>query len=445
MIELDTAYMRAVLDGVTTRITTAATTLDWAHGQQTLDATEFIPPWPTDAQARAEAEQDWYRYRKQVQSLGPRILRTKRMGAVGHVNWGGHDQGGIDAKLEALNLRSLARDAFDPLVTNGITAAWAYLDEVTRRNRAQVLGGYLEPIYREDDPAGEIVGLYQATQDPHEIKQRYRVRVYDFEARTITEWRNLTDPTQLGGPPSDRWENTSVPRVAIYDVNHDGYPVGELSQALATLRAEVAAQLKLLRVADAQAYGILALAGSWDVGTEMGPTSVLKAQEPGSTATRIEPASLEPLFTLHDRTMERLRADLALPIASIGGGSWPSGEALQQANVAYVSSSADYAELLSRLLTDVAADYAALEGVTNPPPVTVSISREQMRATISNQVRADYKEGVVSLRMAATALAPYYPDTSPEELEAFIEREERPLSVAPALPVAMPPEADGEQ
>lgn len=444
MIELDTAYMRAVLDGVTTRISTATATLDWAHGQQTLDALDFIPPWPTDAQARTEAEMDWERYRKQVQSLGPRILRTKRMGAVGHVNWGGKDKQGIDAKLEALNLRDLARTAFDPLAANGITAGWAYLDEVTRRNRAQILGGYLEPIYREDDPAGEIVGLYQATQDPHEIKVRYRVRVYDFEARTITEWANLTDPTMIYGRPTSEWTDTSVPRVAIYDVNHDGYPVGELSQALAVLRAEVAAQLKLLRVADAQAYGILALAGDWDLSVEMGPTSVIKANEAGSTATRIEPASLDALFVLHDRTMERLRADLSLPIASIGGGAWPSGEALNQANIAYISSSADYATILSRLLTEVAADYAELEGVTDPPPVTVSISREQMRATVSSQVREDYDKGVISLRMAATALAPYYPDTDSDELEAFIVREETPLTAAPPLPVAVPPEDDAE-
>lgn len=444
MIELDTAYMRAVLDGVNTRIENATTALDWAHGQQDLEALDLIPPWPTDAQARAEAETDWARYKKQVQSLGPRILRTKRMGAVGHVNWGGKDEKGIDAKLETLNLRDLARTAFDPLVTNGITAAWAYRDEVTGRNRAQVLGGYLEPIYREDDPAGEIVGLFQATQDPHEIKVRYRVRVYDFEARTITEWVNLTGATMIHGPPANEWKNTSVPRVAVYDLNHDGYPVGELSQAIAVLRAEVAAQLKLLRVAEAQAYGILALAGDWDLGTEMGPTSVLKANEPGSTASRIEPASLDPLFVLHDRTMERLRADLSLPIASIGGGAWPSGEALQQANIAYISSSADYAEILSRLLTETAADYAALEGIREAPPVTVSISREQMRATISTQVREDYDKGVISLRMAVTALAPYYPDTSSDDLEAFIVREDTPLSAAPPLPTAVPPEDDAE-
>lgn len=441
MIDLESTYMRAYLDAASTRIETASTVLDWAHGQQSLSHTELVPPFPTDPDAKDRAEADWTRYTKQIQSLGPRVLKTKRGGAIGDVNWGGDDTGGIDDRLESLDLRALARGVFDPLCSLGIAAAWAYRDADTNRTRAQTLGGYLEPIYREDDPSGEIIGLYQATQDPDERRARYRVRVYDFEARSIREWRNLSDPTNIGGPADEEWTGTSVPRVAVYDTTQDGYPVGELAQALATLKGEIAIQLRILRVADGHANPILYQTGGWDDVKELGGTTVLRSSEPGATAGRIEPSDLATLFTLHDRAMERLRADLSLPIASIGGGDWPSGEALQQANVAYVTSSKDYALLVGELLTGVVEDYATLEGISDPPPVSVTTNREQMRQTISTQVREDYKAGVISLRMAVTALAPYYPATDSEGIEEFLEREETPLRASPFLPSA----ADGDE
>jgi hypothetical protein len=421
-VNLETTYIRAYLTHVTTRIETAANTLDWAHGKQTLNPDHLIPPFPTDPTARAEAARDWERYKRQTQSLGPRILKIKRMGAVGDVNWGGKDPSGIDDKLTRLNLRKLIRTAFDPLAANGITAAMAYQDEGTRENRIQVLGGFLEPIYAEDDPTSDPIGLYQVTQDPGDLRVRYRVRVYDFQERSIREWRALENPTHLDGPPTREWLNTSVPRVAIFDTDQDGYPVGELQQALATLAGEVADQMRIARVADTQAWALLALAGAWDISNELGATSVLISTETGSTASRVEPASLSELFAKHDRTMERLRNDMNLPVGSIGAGAWPSGEALAQANVAYVSSSSDYATILSEFGTDVVRDYATLEGIDpdNAPPVVVSISREQMRATISTQVREDFKVGVIDLRMAVTAISPYYPNTTPEELEAFV-------------------------
>ena len=421
-MDLNTPYIRAYLAHATQRITNAAITLDWAHGNQTLDNTQLIPPFPTDATAATEARKDWERYKHQVQSLGPRVLKAKRMGAVGDVNWGGSDPNNIDDKLTRLNLRALARTAFDPLCANGITAGWAYLDEETRENRVQILGGFLEPIYRQDDPTSQPVGLYQVTQDPSELRIKYRVRVYDFVERSVREWRGLDDPTKLDTPPTEEWTNTSVPRVALFDSDQDGYPAGELQQALNLLKAEVADQLRVARVADTQAWGILALAGDWDIANEMGATTVLTSPKEGASAERIEPASLEQLFAKHDRTMERVRSDLSLPVASVGGGAWPSGEALQQANIAYISSSSDYATILTDFMTDLIRDYALLEGIPeeNAPPVVISISREQMRRVISQQVREDYEAGVISRRMAVTALVPYYPNTSDEEIEAFI-------------------------
>lgn len=439
MIDLDAIWMKAHLDAVDARITHAAEVLDWAHGKQTLLYEDIIPNMPSDPTAKAQAMKDFERYKRRVQSLGPRILKTKRAGAVGDVNWGGDNQGGIDKRLEALDLRNLARTAFDPLVANGVTAAWAFTDERTGRNKIQVLGGYIELIYHEDDPQGEPIGLLQITQDPGQLKVRYRVRVYDIEARSIREWRNLEKPTDLGGPPSDTWENTSVPRVALYDADQAGEATGEISQALELLRDEVASQVSIKRVSDAHAFPLQWQAGNWDRVEEQGATTVLESPDPEAKVGRLDPGEMEQLFIQQDRAMERLRGDLSLPIASIGGGTWPSGEALQQANVAYVTSSQDYAYMLSRLLTEVVGDYAELENISDPPPVTVSVNREQMRTVISQQVREDFRAGVISLRMAVTALAPYYPASSSEEIEEHITREESPLAVdeeLPATPVA---------
>lgn len=444
MIDVQAAYIRSYLEAVVDRITGAATVLEWAHGQQKLLSDELIPPFPTDQAAKNQAAKDWERYKKQVQSLGPRILKTKRGGAIGDVNWGGKNTGQIDAKLEVLNLRQLARNAFDNLVANGITAAWAYRDENSGQTRVQALGGYLEPIYPEDDPTGEVIGVYQAMQDT-DAEIRYRVRVYDLVEKGIREWRHLKDPTELDRTPTREWVDTSVPRVAVFDTDQSGYPIGELSQALQLLKAEVSMQLRIMRVADAHAWPILWMSGAWDKVQQLGAQTVLTTSEGGATAGRIEPGNMEQLFQLQDRAMERLRGDLSLPIASIAGGNWPSGEALQQANIGYITSSQDYALLLSELLTGVTSDYAELERIKDPPPVNVSVNREQMRTVISTQVREDYFRGIVSLRMAVTAVSPYYPNATSEEIEEFIKREETPLSATSFLPSAPVEGEDGDE
>src|SRR5690625_3509603 len=406
MIDVTAAFVRAQLEAVEAGISEAAEALDWAHGEQTLDADQLIP-LPSDPQARASAVKEFNRYTRQLQSRGPRVLKIKRSGAVGEVNWGGDNTDGIDNRLEEIDLRGVARNVFDSLFVNGIAAAWAFNEERTGRNRIQVLGGYLEPLYHPDDPAGEPVGLYQVTQDPDSLKVRYRVRVYDFEDRSIREWRDLTRPTELGKPPADEWSDTSVPRLAIFDTNQAGLPVGELSQALGELRAELVQQLRILRVADAHAFPILWQAGHWQRVTEVGATVIMESDGADSKVGRVDAADLEQLFTLQDRGLERIRGDLSLPISSIGSGAWPSGEAIQQANVAYTTGLRDYAHLESRLLTDVVADYAELEGIANPPPVIVSVSREQMRATAAQQSREEYRAGGSSLRMAVAGRAPY--------------------------------------
>src|SRR5690606_40812206 len=99
VIDLQSAYVRAVLQGVTTRVALAAEALDWADGLQTLDSTELVADLKDEVSRAA-----WNRLAKQVQGLGPRAVAHKRSAAIGSVSWGGDDPNGIDDRLEDLDL-----------------------------------------------------------------------------------------------------------------------------------------------------------------------------------------------------------------------------------------------------------------------------------------------------------------------------------------------------
>lgn len=429
--EVINAYVRAYLTGIGTRAEQAAEAFDWLDGKQTPNPLELVQPF----QPGSDGEKAWNRYKAQVQSLGPRALRFKRDGTIGTVNWGGDNPDGIDAKLEALDLRALASDALKQLFTTGIAAMWAYQPDDGRAPRIQRLGGHVEPLYLEDDPAGEVIGLYQVRAQVG-AALRYVIRIYEFNPEdastgTIYEWRNASAPYAVGNTPTSVIENTSMPRYQFHDRDQDGYPIGEFMQALPIVKSELSEQMKIKRVSDSHAWPLIAAAGDWDIPSDVGTNTILLSSELGSTVQRIEPSSLSGLFTLHDRVLERFRTDLALPINSITTGDFPSGEALEQANAAHVASCKDYAERISKLLTDVVSDYAALLGIdrASAPPVSIGINRDSARVAITEQARADYREGLISFRAAVIAVSQYYPAWADEEVEAFIEAGEQTISL----------------
>ena len=214
------AYIRAYLRHIETRAAQAAESLDWLDGQQTLNHTELVPPFDPGS----DGEAAWRRFRKQVQSLGPRAFRFKRDGTLGNINWGGDNPEGIDERLRDLNLTSLATQALKRLVANGIAAGWAYQPE-NGNPKAQLLGGHIEPLYSEDDAAGEVIGLYQVRAKPVQDNVRYTIRVYEFGSEpgvgNILEWDNAQSRTDLGLPPEELTE-TSVPRFVTTGRDQDG-------------------------------------------------------------------------------------------------------------------------------------------------------------------------------------------------------------------------------
>lgn len=428
MIDLKSAYVRAVLQGVTARVQTAADALDWADGRQVLDSTELIPPLRTP-----DDHAVWRRLTKQVQGLGPRAVAHKRSTAIGSVNWGGDDPSGIDARLAGIGLRALATASLKPLVAIGIAGLLPHQPE-DGPPKLQRMGGYIEPLYLEDDIGGDPAAYLQVLAEGS--GNRYRLRVYEPDPSTptrgvLTEWRNAANPYELGSNPTGQWESVIMPTIVMVDAAQDGTPIGELTQALPVLKGEVAAQARILRASDANAWPLRWAVGDWDLPKEASALDVLVATTPGSQIGVVEPPTLAGLFTLHDRILERARGDLKLPIASITTGDFPSGEALEQANAISISTATMYASLLGELLTGGVAGYAELLGLRRDqaPPVSVEINREQTRRAITEQARNDYREGLISFRAAVLAVAQYYPHWSDDEVEEFIREQTTRVSV----------------
>jgi len=443
---IQSEYIRYYLNSLYVRAAQAGEALDWLDGQQTLYPDELVPPFDSGS----EGETAWLRLKEQVQSFGPRAYRFKRDGAIGDVNWGGRDPKDIDDRLTAIDLRDLATHALKSLMGPGIAAAWAYQpgklegDKLVASGqpRIQRLGGHVEPLYAEDDGAGDVMALYQVRSNP---MGTYTIRIYEYSdvpgQGTIYEWRRADEMFAVGKEPSQVLENTNVPRFQMATRDQDGYPRGEFLQVLPIIKAELANQLRILRVADAHAWPILYMFGAGIDGSTLGSNRILTSPNAAAQAGRIEAGNMAALFEQQERTLERIRSDLSLPINSINGGSWPSGEALAQANSVYLSSCRGYAGSIGRMLTEVVADYAELLGIPRDqaPPVSVSINQEHAREALTKQARDDYREGLITFRAAVGAVAPFYPHWSDEEVEAFILQGERPLKVGAFIKTGVEP------
>jgi hypothetical protein len=434
VINLQDAYIRAYLREIDLRVARVAETLDWLDGEPVLNPAELVPGFDSDVDPPDESIRAFQRLAGQVQSLGQRAFRQRRTGAIGTANWGG-DNKVTDERLTRLGLETLAGEAFKSLFAQGIAAAWAFTPASTTRQegggtepRLQILGGYLEPLYHPDDPAGEPVGLYQVLGNPSSFGTRrwYRVRVYDFETESVRQWDGVAKPYGLASEPDHTWERQVMPAFVMFDEDQDGRPIGEAQAALPLLKQEVAAQMRVIRNSTVHAFGMFAFTGRWELPQMFGPTQVLMGDD-GGTAQRIPPGEMTPLFLEHDRIMERIRADLSLPIMSIGTGGWPSGEAITQANQAFISASRAYATLLTDLLTRGVEAFTELAG-GKPVPVSVDINREALRRQVMDDARQNYSAGIIDLRAAATEVHPYYPVWKEDQLEAFIKREETPLT-----------------
>lgn len=435
MIDLENLYVRAYLDQVALRVALTSETLSWVDGEPVLIADELVPPFTEGS----EAERAFLRYSRQVQSLAPRALRVRRQGAIGTISWS-EVPSSYDEILDRLPLRRLARDATKDLLANGIAAAWPLMRQPLEGSSAparpllQRLGGHLELLWREDDVAGDPIGLLQITgsAQTHVGKGlRYDVRIYDFEENALRVWRALRSPTDLAGDPDATYpedgEQLIMPTVVWTELDQSGYPVGELKQALPLFKQELAEAIRVLRTSDAHSYPIWTLVGNFEEPKRLGPNIVLRAKDASAKAERVAPGDLSPLFAESDRTQDRIRTDLLLPITT--SGEIPSGEALIQANASYNGASDDLARLLSDLATGAVRGYFELLELELDAGfvVTVKPDRELKRLSISMQVREDYRVGITNREIALGELEQFYPNMSSETLSDWLDESSAPL------------------
>jgi len=417
MIDVTDNVVRAALASVEARAAQHAEAYDWALGRLTSPPVDLLPPVQTE-EGRLELPRIW----RQSQTFGPRIIDRIIWGTIGEVNWGG-EGGKIDAELEALQLDLMAQRLLVDLLVGGIAAVWAYVDERTGRPRVSRLSGYLQPLTDPDD-VDRVVAIYQAWQSADVRSSRWHVRIYDLEEGVLREWRDLRTPTNLAAPPAE-YPGIRPPSYRMLHLGDDGLPQGPLMSALPVLKAELAQQMRITRVAEQSAWPVLAIRGQINP-DHRGPARVLQLSEQGS-AEYLRPGDLSQLEGLHDRTLERLREDLSLPGGFLGRQT-PSGEALREANLKFVQACSSYARLLSGLLTEVVTEYAGLAGLSNPPEVSVLINREFDRAERIGSVLELYREGLIPLSVAVNEISVYLPTWSDEEAADWIAQNERKLT-----------------
>lgn len=446
MIDVASITAQAQLRALKDRIYESETAHDLAQGTW-RPSDDFLLPAPNN-EVRKKA---WYRALRQMQTLGPRIMRTKIDAAIGTVTWGGEDDE-VDERLAMLDTHGMARRMAQQLVIDGITAGLAH--EVANENgdgtgehRITRLGGYLQP-YTDPMDVDRMTGLFQAwsknvTRDEmlsvrdndfqdrpnrgtHAV--RWTVRIYDWsdgeQAATIREWRDLRDPTHVGGTPSETI-NAPVPRVAILNSTNDGLPLGDILQAAPQLMALWATEARLTLSEELASFPMAIVKGQAEF-EAIGPGEGM-ALPPDGDFYWSDPGKLEEMRAQRNLRMERLREDLALPGGFLGNDS-PSGEAFKEANIRFRQASEAVATAVETVLTSLVADYGDLIG-TDGVPVSISPSKEYDFDTRAQWVLQLYQAGVIPLSVAAREMQPYFGTWDDESLNEWIDTQESTISV----------------
>jgi hypothetical protein len=411
---IDVALVRDTALGLPRRYDTFTETTEWLTGVFRAPPYHLLPPTEGEEGPRALA-----RLAMGVNSIGPRALGIKANGAIGSVTWGGEDAR-VDNALRELGLDGYAHKAFDRMFGYGIAALVAMNDSEYGVRLARI-GGHVEPVMDPFD-VDVILGLLQVQAEKSERGlTKYRIRLWDTSdaATTVREWI-VRSPSEIRQDvePSE----APTPRWMIMNTGPDGRPIGEFQQALPVVKSEWATQVRGDRVEESTAFPQAVVKGEV-LGAEVrGPTRVIEVS-PDGDYRYVLPGDLREMHTHHDRKLERIRDDLALPGGALGGQT-PSGEALREANQKFISSCHNYAEAITGLLTQATGDYLSLLGLP-PVPVSVDVNREYEKAERVRFVLDLYREGLLPLGAAVRSVSAYLPTWSDAEVEAWIAEQER--------------------
>lgn len=437
---IDLATIKQQLSGITTRAARKAEAERWGTGDLQTTPTHLLPSIESD-----EAQAALRRLAQQAQSLGPRIVNTKRFGIIGDLNWGG-DNDQADKALQAQDLETTVDIITEQALYSGIIAGINRRDPTQGITRIEPLIGHVEPVYSLDSPA-LAVGLIHAWVSDDRGVLKWTVRVYDLTDNSMREWVNITDPARIWRtPPTTTTEPSAeypagapTPRFAVLGRDSNRLPMGEITKLLPLLYGDWSSQVRGDRIEESTAIPQMVVKGEVEDGTtERSPTHVIRVIEEGD-AKYIIPGDLTGLHEHHNRKLERIREDGNLPGGFLGNQT-PSGEALREANAKFISSNRYFANHLSRVLTELAADHCEAEGLGEPPAVTVTINREFARQQEIQDIISLHAEGLVEHGAAVRAVSVFLPTWSDEEIEAFIKAEAEAMRLPPVyVPGALDP------
>jgi hypothetical protein len=68
------------------------------------------------------------------------------------------------------------------------------------------------------------------------------------------------------------------------------------------------------------------------------------------------------------------------------------------------------------------ADFCALEGIPNPPPVVLLVDQELEKQMRTDLIITAFDKNLIPLRVAVRELQPFFPTFSDAELEAFVNQ-----------------------
>lgn len=415
---IDAALLKRSLAGLATRASHAAKVEEWATNTLSEIPAEILPRLPERAMNAI------VRLAGLCESIGPRIVETRKFGTIGDINWGGDDTR-TDALVEAEDLEALAGEFFEQGMMHGIMAGIVRRDE-TGELVIEPLVGHVEVIPPRT-PEALVHAWLEETATVGGTQAKWTVRIYDLATRTMREWRGLTkpeaaatkEPTDEVGPSPEYPAGAPIPRFVVLNRKpKTHWPFGEIDRLLPLIQSDWSSQLRGDRAEENTAFPQLKIVGEVEDGTgERSTAHILRLHE-GGDAAFLDPGDLTQLHVHHDRKLERLQLDASMP-GGFMGAQTPSGEALREHNQKFISACRFYAKHLSRLLTLLVADLSEAVGA-EPVSVTVSINREFVKASEIDIVILLFEKGLLEFGAAVRAVSVFMPTWSNEEVEAFI-------------------------
>lgn len=431
MLEISELIARARLTAIGERVNDSILVRELTSGVYEPQPGDFIPPFPTDPELYAAAQQAWKRVSQQVATIAPEALRTLVDATVGSTNWGGTGSA-LDEAITTENMERFCRGWASDWYNDGIMAGYAYESRDTGEVSLTALGGYLEPIYNQFT-LNKIDGLMQIESywgtTAKGVVKRWLTRFYDWSEQKndtdpirMVEYRDMDSPVLLS--TGIKTEDLKFPPVRwrIAQTTPEGFPIGSMMQAAKLFLGLFATEYRLARVEEYAAHPVPVF--------EDGEISTVSPGHPVKGRFQFaQPGSLEELRKQRAIKLDGIRSFLRLPTA-LAGSDMPSGEALAQLNQGFYQVTSTVAQALSGIISQLIADFANLANLPIPDGFKFAVipNRDYVRKQVMTDIPVLHEKGIIPLGVAAREIQPFLPTWTDEELQQWIDEQSKPLT-----------------